>query len=67
MKTAHGRVLPAKTRVQEVSGGDVVQAIRDAGVLLGMGYLWVQSIAGGIDAWVAGGGPVAQPRLPSSE
>lgn len=67
MKTAHGLVLAAKTRVQEVSGGDVVQAIRDAGVLLGMGYLWVQSIAGGIDAWVAGGGPVAQPGLPSSE
>lgn len=38
-----------------------------ASVLLDMGYLHVQSIAGGIDAWVASGGPVAKPGLPSFE
>jgi rhodanese-related sulfurtransferase len=126
MKTAHDLVVAAKTRVQEVSGGNVAHAIRDAGVLidvreadefaaghipgavhmsrgllefklsgspelaardlpivvycksggraalaacalLDMGYLQVRSIAGGIDAWVAGGGPVAKPGLPSFE
>lgn len=30
-----------------------------------MGYLNVQSIAGGFDAWVAAGKPVAKPELPS--
>jgi rhodanese-related sulfurtransferase len=30
-----------------------------------MGYLHVQSIAGGFDAWVAAGKPVAKPELPS--
>ena len=32
-----------------------------------MGYLNVQSIAGGFDAWAAAGKPVAQPKLPSFE
>lgn len=32
-----------------------------------MGYLNVQSIAGGFDAWTAAGKPVAQPKLPSFE
>ncbi len=30
-----------------------------------MGYLNVQSIAGGFDAWVAAGKPVAKPNLPA--
>jgi rhodanese-related sulfurtransferase len=30
-----------------------------------MGYLSVQSIAGGFDAWVAAGKPVAKPETPS--
>lgn len=30
-----------------------------------MGYLSVKSIAGGFDAWVAAGKPVARPELPS--
>ena len=30
-----------------------------------MGYLEVRSIAGGFDAWVAAGGAVAKPELPS--
>lgn len=30
-----------------------------------MGYLNVQSIAGGYDAWVAAGRPVVKPELPS--
>lgn len=32
-----------------------------------MGYLQVQSIAGGFDAWVAAGKPVASPTTPSFE
>ncbi|CAN5167485.1 hypothetical protein BH10PSE16_BH10PSE16_29510 [soil metagenome] len=32
-----------------------------------MGYLNVQSIAGGYDAWVAAGKPVAHPQPPSFE
>lgn len=32
-----------------------------------MGYLQVQSIAGGFDAWVAAGKPVAAPTTPSFE
>jgi rhodanese-related sulfurtransferase len=32
-----------------------------------MGYLNVTSIAGGYDAWVAGGHPVVKPALPSFE
>lgn len=32
-----------------------------------MGYLNVQSIAGGFDAWVAAGKPVAKPEAPSFE
>jgi rhodanese-related sulfurtransferase len=32
-----------------------------------MGYLKVQSIAGGFDAWVAAGKPVAKPDTPSFE
>lgn len=32
-----------------------------------MGYLQVQSIAGGFDAWVAAGKPVASPTSPSFE
>ena len=36
-----------------------------AAALLDMGYLSVQSIAGGIDAWQAAGKPVVQPSLPN--
>jgi rhodanese-related sulfurtransferase len=36
-----------------------------AAVLHDMGYLNVQSIAGGFDAWVAAGKPVAKPEVPS--
>lgn len=32
-----------------------------------MGYLNVQSLAGGFDAWAAAGKPVAQPEQPSFE
>ena len=32
-----------------------------------MGYVHVQSIAGGFDAWAAAGKPVARPSLPSFE
>jgi rhodanese-related sulfurtransferase len=38
-----------------------------ASALLDMGYLNVQSIAGGIDAWLAAGKPVAKPQPPSFE
>jgi rhodanese-related sulfurtransferase len=33
--------------------------------LLDMGYLNVQNIAGGFDAWVAAGKPVAKPEAPA--
>ena len=36
-----------------------------AGALHDMGYLNVQSIAGGFDAWAAAGKPVAKPEAPS--
>ena len=36
-----------------------------AAVMKDMGYLNVQSIAGGYDAWVAAGKPVHKPELPS--
>ena len=36
-----------------------------AAAMQDMGYLHVQSIAGGFDAWVAAGKPVAKPELPS--
>jgi rhodanese-related sulfurtransferase len=36
-----------------------------AAAMLDMGYLNVQSIAGGYDAWVAAGKPVHKPELPS--
>ncbi len=32
-----------------------------------MGYLHVQSIAGGFDAWAGAGKPVAKPQLPTFE
>ena len=38
-----------------------------AAALHDMGYLNVQSIAGGFDAWVAAGKPVAKPEAPSFE
>lgn len=38
-----------------------------ATVLQDMGYLNVQSIAGGFDAWAAAGKPVAKPDTPSFE
>lgn len=38
-----------------------------AAALHDMGYLNVQSLAGGFDAWVAAGKPVAQPDAPSFE
>lgn len=38
-----------------------------AAALQDMGYLNVQSIAGGFDAWVAAGQPVAVPAMPSFE
>ncbi|MDH4448063.1 MAG: rhodanese-like domain-containing protein [Acidovorax sp.] len=38
-----------------------------AAALQDMGYLDVQSIAGGFDAWVAAGQPVAVPAMPSFE
>jgi rhodanese-related sulfurtransferase len=46
------------------SGGRAALA---ACMLQDMGYLHVRSIAGGIDAWVASGGPLARPGLPSFE
>ena len=36
-----------------------------ANALAEMGYVRVQSIGGGFDAWLAGGKPVAKPVLPS--
>ena len=36
-----------------------------AAAMQDMGYLNVQSIAGGFDAWVAAGKPVVKPELPS--
>ena len=36
-----------------------------AATLQDMGYLKVKSIAGGFDAWVAAGLPVAKPAMPS--
>lgn len=38
-----------------------------AAALHDMGYLNVRSIAGGFDAWVAAGKPVAKPETPSFE
>lgn len=38
-----------------------------AAALLDMGYINVQSIAGGFDAWAAAGKPVAKPDTPSFE
>ncbi|MDD4942425.1 rhodanese-like domain-containing protein [Rhodoferax sp.] len=38
-----------------------------AAALHDMGYLNVKSIAGGFDAWVAAGKPVATPEVPSFE
>jgi rhodanese-related sulfurtransferase len=38
-----------------------------AAALHDMGYLNVQSIAGGFDAWTAAGKPVAKPESPSFE
>lgn len=38
-----------------------------AAALHDMGYLNVQSIAGGFDAWVAAGKPVAKPETPPFE
>ncbi|MDH4428735.1 MAG: rhodanese-like domain-containing protein [Acidovorax sp.] len=38
-----------------------------AAALQDMGYLDVQSIAGGFDAWVAAGQPMAVPAMPSFE
>jgi len=41
------------------------RAALSAQSLQAMGYLNVQSIAGGYDAWVAAGLPVARPEAPS--
>ncbi len=41
------------------------RAALSAQSLQAMGYLNVQSIAGGYDAWLAAGLPVAQPQTPS--
>ncbi len=38
-----------------------------AAALLDMGYLSVQSLAGGFDSWVAAGKPVAKPDMPAFE
>lgn len=38
-----------------------------AAALHDMGYLNVQSIAGGFDAWAAAGKPIAKPEAPSFE
>ncbi len=43
------------------------RAALSAAALHEMGYLNVQSIAGGFDAWVAAGQPVAKPQAPSFE
>jgi rhodanese-related sulfurtransferase len=82
MKNAHDLVAAAKARVPEVSVADAEQVIREASVLVwktsgraalagaalqDMGYLNVQNMAGGFDAWVAAGKPVAKPEAPSFE
>jgi rhodanese-related sulfurtransferase len=41
------------------------RAALSAAALHEMGYLSVQSLAGGFDAWVAAGKPVAKPEAPS--
>ena len=41
------------------------RAALSAQSLQAMGYVNVQSIAGGYDAWVAAGLPVAKPEAPS--
>ena len=46
------------------SGG---RAALSAVALHDLGYLNVQSIAGGIDAWVAAGKPIVKPQLPTFE
>lgn len=38
-----------------------------AGAMQDMGYLYVQSISGGFDAWAAAGKPVVKPSLPAFE
>ena len=43
------------------------RAALSAVALHDMGYLNVQSIAGGFDAWVAAGKPVAKPETPAFE
>lgn len=43
------------------------RAALSAAALQDMGYLNVQSIAGGFDAWVAAGKPVALPQATSFE
>jgi rhodanese-related sulfurtransferase len=43
------------------------RAALSAVALHDMGYLNVQSIAGGFDAWVAAGKPVAKPEIPTFE
>ena len=49
-------VLHCKTR-----GSAALAAV----ALHDLGYLSVQSLAGGFDAWVAAGRPVAKPEVPS--
>src|SRR5574343_194317 len=49
-------VLYSKTSGRAALAAQAMQA---------MGYLEVRSIAGGFDAWVAAGGAVARPELPS--
>lgn len=46
------------------SGGRAALA---AATLLDMGYLKVESLAGGFDSWAAAGHPVARPQLPDFE
>lgn len=43
------------------------RAALSACTMQAMGYLNVQSISGGFDAWVAAGKPVIKPQLPSFE
>lgn len=43
------------------------RAALSAVAMADMGYLNVQSIAGGYDAWVAAGKPIVKPALPSFE
>ncbi|MDD2609870.1 MAG: rhodanese-like domain-containing protein [Giesbergeria sp.] len=43
------------------------RAALSARALHEMGYLNVRSIAGGFDAWVTAGKPIAKPQLPSFE